>query len=886
MKRLMLFAGMAVAVVIVAAGGLASQQTSAAPFTFTYDVGLSTTALNSHPDLEVALRIDTQCQIDAPPFGVGCTTTPTNGFFDIAVTQYNKELHSTVPGDLGGPAAVPNIGSKIGSNAFQIDTNQKTALGADNVSTVTGAPPACGAPPTTIQLALGQPFAIIQATTSAGILVPGTDTNASGLPDTQDDANSNGILDGADKMPSYINTLFGSNITLLVARGFGVAEIIAGVAQTDVNFLTLNLNAADATLGYASVTTLGNTDTSYDPAGSQSSLTCTPFISRTMTFGTAVDGPGTTTTPGNLTCLPACAGAGKFTRTILAGAPGGVIHYAFGLSSSEDADNDGVAPGLDRCPTNAASGTLDTDGDGLGDSCDPFPFSVNNNGDGFSGPYPTKQTVTLVGQVGDTLGRAVWDPDQDIDGDGVHNFSDNCPTVPNRDQKDNDADGVGNACDQNPLSAHAGGPCAPVPTAAAPDVPLRNCASSTRDAWSGGAQGLAPGIDFPTGCDAGTTCNYPAHGVVDGIEGTGDKICDDAITVGQPEGNTAGGGTIAGADANPPVCTPYIDSNDDGFADNFAAGFNDTDGAGADPGLAGVTDVNSDSDADGCDDHYEALGFCGGNPLNADTDGNGVIDGAQDWNGNGIPDWRDAAAGIVGGQTASGSSPNGQGSPDSDNDGCTNIQERKGRFPQIGGTVTAASNTTPIIITTASTGTLAVGEGVFVAGVLGNTGANGLFKVFAVTATTITLDLSVGSGAYTSGGTWVTAPFTDITGAGGGRDALNPYDFADVPTPPNSVAGTRDKVVKLADVLAALTYVGTSSGSPNTPNANGVTYGGRAATMAFPGDSNNDGRSNGAEYDRVGGAIAGISKAPNGTVTLSDVLVVLAQVGTNCATSP
>lgn len=255
MKRLMLFAAMAVAVVIVAAGGLASQQTSAAPFTFSYDVGLSSTAIGSHPDQEVAIRIDTTCP------GAGCTTVPTNSFFDIAVTQYNKELHTTVIGD--GAGLVPNIGSKIGSNSFQIDTNQKTALGAANVDATTGSPPACGAPPTTIQLPLGAPFDITQATPSTGLTVPGADISGNGLPDTQDDADGNSIVDGAQKMPDYIKTLLGSNSALMVGRGFGIAVIIAGVAQTDVNFITLDLSVTGA--GYASVTTLGNTDTSYDP---------------------------------------------------------------------------------------------------------------------------------------------------------------------------------------------------------------------------------------------------------------------------------------------------------------------------------------------------------------------------------------------------------------------------------------------------------------------------------------------------------------------------------------------------------------------------------------------------------------------------------------------
>ncbi len=38
-------------------------------------------------------------------------------------------------------------------------------------------------------------------------------------------------------------------------------------------------------------------------------------------------------------------------------------------------------------------------------------------------------------------------PSNDLDGDGIPNARDNCPTVPNPMQEDSDGDGFGDACD-------------------------------------------------------------------------------------------------------------------------------------------------------------------------------------------------------------------------------------------------------------------------------------------------------------------------------------------------------------------------------------------------------------------------------------------------------
>jgi hypothetical protein len=69
------------------------------------------------------------------------------------------------------------------------------------------------------------------------------------------------------------------------------------------------------------------------------------------------------------------------------------------------------------------------------------------------------------------------------------------------------------------------------------------------------------------------------------------------------------------------------------------------------------------------------------------------------------------------------------------------------------GTITGATNATPIVITSAGHG-LTTGTLVTVADVGGNTAADGQFVVTRVDDDTFELDGSAGDGEYTEGGTW------------------------------------------------------------------------------------------------------------------------------------
>lgn len=70
----------------------------------------------------------------------------------------------------------------------------------------------------------------------------------------------------------------------------------------------------------------------------------------------------------------------------------------------------------------------------------------------------------------------------------------------------------------------------------------------------------------------------------------------------------------------------------------------------------------------------------------------------------------------------------------------------------VGMSVTGATNTNPIEITTASAHGLTTGNRVSISGVGGNTAANKAWRVTVVDTTHFTLDGSTGSGPYSSGG--------------------------------------------------------------------------------------------------------------------------------------
>ncbi|KAM5193200.1 thrombospondin-4 isoform 1-T2 [Mantella aurantiaca] len=103
-----------------------------------------------------------------------------------------------------------------------------------------------------------------------------------------------------------------------------------------------------------------------------------------------------------------------------------------GNACDDDADGDGIMNEQDNCMLVVNINQKNSDQDIFGDACDNCRFKLNND-----------QRDTDNDGDGDAC-------DDDMDGDGIKNFLDNCQRIPNVDQKDKDGDGVGDACDSCP----------------------------------------------------------------------------------------------------------------------------------------------------------------------------------------------------------------------------------------------------------------------------------------------------------------------------------------------------------------------------------------------------------------------------------------------------
>ncbi|PIR25077.1 MAG: hypothetical protein COX62_06090 [Deltaproteobacteria bacterium CG_4_10_14_0_2_um_filter_43_8] len=119
-----------------------------------------------------------------------------------------------------------------------------------------------------------------------------------------------------------------------------------------------------------------------------------------------------------------------------------------------DDDNDTVKNAIDNCPLTQNRRQADQDADGLGDLCDNCQYVPNGSCelnelfcDVDDDGTVTDEELALGGQLDDDndgFGNACI---LDLDGDGVADNKDNCPTIRNPNQEDENRNGRGDACD-------------------------------------------------------------------------------------------------------------------------------------------------------------------------------------------------------------------------------------------------------------------------------------------------------------------------------------------------------------------------------------------------------------------------------------------------------
>lgn len=144
----------------------------------------------------------------------------------------------------------------------------------------------------------------------------------------------------------------------------------------------------------------------------------------------------------------------------------------------------------------------------------------------------------------------------------------------------------------------------------------------------------------------------------------------------------------------------------------------------------------------------------------------------------GIVDLEDTFAGSVL-VTSSGSPTNADAAPTFRVYGPSGFLESGTSSFKDTGSITGATNASPIVITSASHG-LTTGTRVTITGVDGNTGANGTFTITRVSADTFSLDGSSGTGSYTSGGTWNVTGLYGVSITVAGDDGYEKGDICQV----------------------------------------------------------------------------------------------------------
>lgn len=421
-------AAIAVLTLIVGAG-LQSQSASATTppgQDHAFHVTLTSTTTGSNPDINVDLTLCTNGN------GVGGTanecaaSAPASPFFDQATAQY---FGIQVNGAQPLAAITANITFDIETNGGVIQATGGDAGQRARCGTVTHVAP---------------PTFPIYAGLKTGTVVSMDPASAPGF--SQDQMDDPGQANGGDliagngwpigiaQVPAVVpavQALAGIPNAAIIGRGYGVAVVAAGAAQTTVSFLTIATGGspgqADA---IANVTVLGNPFGVANPTA-QGTTTCPPFFSSVHSYGTALNSALGTAITGTTPPDYSPAAVGQPNNTICSSGCTGGYSYNIMLSASGDDDGDGITNAADNCPT--VPNVAQTSFAGIGVAC--------NAGQGYDNVSAAATAALAACTVPTTC--------TDIDGDGFLNAADNCPFTPNANQKNADADARGDACEGN-----------------------------------------------------------------------------------------------------------------------------------------------------------------------------------------------------------------------------------------------------------------------------------------------------------------------------------------------------------------------------------------------------------------------------------------------------
>jgi hypothetical protein len=284
-----------------------------------------------------------------------------------------------------------------------------------------------------------------------------------------------------------------------------------------------------------------------------------------------------------------------------------------------DVDGDGVVDGLDNCPTIPNTSQADSNGNRVGDACDTSNAAPTQDTDRDSIPdnrdnCPFIPNASQQDSDGDSWGDmcdpSPFPPPQDGDRDGIPDSSDNCPAVANPDQTDADGDGKGNPCDDSATPPPPDGDKDGVADANdnCPTIPNADQADSDGDQIGDACDAPPPDADQDSVLDEADNCPLAANSDQKDSDGDGlGDVCDD--TPFPPDADLDG--VPDAADNCPTVRNPdQFDSDGDGQGDKC----DDT------PYLGG-----DDSDIDGVPNDRDNCPTVR-NPSQSDRDQDGVGD--------------------------------------------------------------------------------------------------------------------------------------------------------------------------------------------------------------------------------------------------------------------